>query len=70
MNNETMAPSLDSYGNSGVFLRYKKNQWFENLNVLELKKLKAAQEEEVLLELLDMGKKMERDRKREQQRKE
>lgn len=25
MKNETLAPSLDSYGNDGVYLRYKRN---------------------------------------------
>ena len=69
-NNETLAPSLDSYGNSGVYLRYKMNKWFENINVLELKKLKAQQEGEILLELLDVGKKMEREKERERKRRE
>ena len=34
MENETMAPSLDSYGDSGVYLRYKQNKWFESVNII------------------------------------
>ena len=70
MKNETLAPSLDSYGNDGVYLRYKRNEWFQNINMIELKKLKAKQESEILLELLDVGKKIEREKVRERKRKE
>lgn len=28
MNNETCAPSLNSYGGSDVYMRYKQNKWF------------------------------------------
>mmetsp|Transcript_3825 Transcript_3825/g.5116 ORF Transcript_3825/g.5116 Transcript_3825/m.5116 type:complete len:140 (+) Transcript_3825:303-722(+) len=70
MQNDNMAPSVDSYGNQGVFMRYKKNQWFENVNIIELKRLKAKQEGEVLLELLDVGKKIERDKAREKRKRE
>ena len=34
MQNETMAPSVDSYGDSNVFLRYKQNKWFEAVGII------------------------------------
>lgn len=48
MQNETMAPSLDSYGDPGVYLRYKNNKWFESVNIIELKRKKAQEYTEVL----------------------
>ena len=38
MQNETMAPSIDSYGDSNVFLRYKQNKWFEAVGIIQLKR--------------------------------
>ena len=38
MQNETMAPSLDSYGDPNVFLRYKRHQWFESVDIIKLKR--------------------------------
>ena len=38
MQNETMAPSIDSYGDPNVFLKYKKHQWFESVNIIKLKR--------------------------------
>ena len=40
LQNENCAPSLNSYGGSDVYLRYKKNKWFENVNIIALKRLK------------------------------
>ena len=51
MQNETMAPSLDSYGDPSVFHRYKNNKWFESLNVIELKRKQALEYTEVLKDL-------------------
>lgn len=48
MQNETMAPSIDSYGESNVFLRYKQNKWFEAVNIIQLKREQAVQNAEFL----------------------
>ena len=40
LQNENMNPSVESYGSSNVFQRYKKNKWFENINVIALKRMK------------------------------
>ena len=56
-----MKPSIDSYGGSNVYLRYKNNKWFENINIIALKRAKASQEGELILELLDVGRKLERE---------
>ena len=48
MQNETMAPSVGSYGEQNVYMRYKQNKWFESINIIELKRLKAEQESEAL----------------------
>ena len=64
LQNYSMAPSVDSYGGSGVYLRYKQNRWFENVNIIALKQLKQHQEKEALLELLHLEKKHEREKQR------
>lgn len=72
MKNETMAPSVDSYGGSNVFMRYKKNKWFENFNIIALKRIRDEEDGQMLTELLDIAKKNERDklRKKQQQQEE
>ena len=46
--NETHAPSLDSYADQDVFLRYKQGKWFESVNILQLKKQRDQQSAEFL----------------------
>ena len=38
LQNEELMPSVDSYGDSRVFIRYKMNKWFEGMNVIRLKR--------------------------------
>jgi len=51
LQNETMAPTIDSYGEKGVYLRYKQNKWFESVNIIQLKQLKAQEEGEALRQI-------------------
>lgn len=41
LRNESNAPTIDSYGGHQVFVRYKKNKWFENVNINALMRLKG-----------------------------
>ena len=34
LNKEAMLPSLASYGDPNVYLRYKNNKWFESVNII------------------------------------
>ena len=65
-----MNPSVESYGGSNVFLRYKKNKWFENINMIQLKRMKEEQDGEILTELLDVGNKLKREKLREKKKEE
>ena len=38
---QEILPSIDSYGDSSVYMRYKQNKWFEGMNVIKLKKEQA-----------------------------
>ena len=68
LQNETCAPSLNSYGGSDVYLRYKKNKWFENVDIIALKRLREDHEQKMLLEVLDVGQRLEHERKQEEAR--
>ena len=70
LENENMNPSVESYGGSNVFLRYKKNKWFENINMIQLKRMKEEQDGEILTELLDVGNKLKREKLREKKKEE
>ena len=48
MNAETNAPSIDSYGGQNVFLRYKRNEWFESVKMAQLKREQNEKETEIL----------------------
>lgn len=41
MQNETNAPSIESYGDSNVYFRYKQNKWFEAVGIIKLKREQA-----------------------------
>lgn len=40
LQNEIRGPSVNSYGGCNVYQRYKKNKWFENVDINGLKRLK------------------------------
>jgi len=43
LNKEAMLPSLSSYGDPNVYMRYKNNKWFESVNIIELKRQRAEE---------------------------
>ena len=40
LQNEIRGPSINSYGGCNVYQRYKQNNWFENVNINALKRIK------------------------------
>lgn len=54
-------PSVDSYGDKSVFIRYKMNKWFEGMNVIRLKREQAKQHALLLKELYKRYNKVEKE---------
>ena len=54
-------PSVDSYGESKVYIRYKMNKWFEGMNVIRLKREQAKQHALLLKELYRRYNKVEKE---------
>lgn len=70
MENATMAPTVDSYGDQNVFLKYKQNKWFESISIIEIKRIKAEQETEKLKQIHDELRRQDRQIAKEQKLKE
>ena len=50
---QEILPSIDSYGDSRAYMRYKQNKWFEGMNVIKLKKEQANAQMLLLQELYE-----------------
>ena len=58
---QEILPSIDSYGDSRVYMRYKQNKWFEGMNVIKLKKEQAHAQMMLLQELYERQNKVEKE---------
>ena len=58
---QTANPSIDSYGESNVFVNYKQNKFYEKTNIIELKKAKIREKHEFIKEIQKLNKERERE---------
>ena len=58
---QTANPSIDSYGESNVFVNYKQNKFYERTNIIELKKAKIREKHEFIKEIQKLNKERERE---------